>query len=147
MESAGSASNSRAKGNSPAGDSPGKKLRGDGAGARAELQNSAAVPMLPAMELADEPEKAALRGKDKERNAYKVLSLELFVTLSSKNGCGSPWAKSHSAWSAMRRGNPVKVPPLLSCASGAGNPHPTAHLLKPALQTVLLNRAAPLLYS
>lgn len=78
MESGGggsSAGNCQARGSPPAGNSQGKKLRGDGAVAGAEQQNSAAVPMLSAMELADEPEKAAPRGKDKEPNAYKVLSL------------------------------------------------------------------------
>lgn len=64
---------SPAKGKPPAGSGQEKALRADGA----ELQNSAAVPMLAAMEVADETEKAAAapRGKDKERNAYKVLSL------------------------------------------------------------------------
>uniref|UniRef100_A0ACB8GBS0 Uncharacterized protein n=1 Tax=Sphaerodactylus townsendi TaxID=933632 RepID=A0ACB8GBS0_9SAUR len=75
MENSDGASNSQAKGNPPAGHSQGKTLRSDGAAAGAELQNSVAVPMLSAMEVAEEPEKAVPRGKDKEPHTYKVLSL------------------------------------------------------------------------
>ncbi|CAI5770115.1 pyrophosphatase phosphodiesterase family member 1 [Podarcis lilfordi] len=54
-----------------------------------EKKNSAAVPMLAAMEVADEPEKAAaLRAKVKEPNPYKVLSLVLCViVLTTILGC------------------------------------------------------------
>ncbi|XP_006127349.2 ectonucleotide pyrophosphatase/phosphodiesterase family member 1 [Pelodiscus sinensis] len=41
------------------------------------VEQQAAVPMIPAMELAQEPEKAAPRGGGKDTNTYKVLSLVL----------------------------------------------------------------------
>uniref|UniRef100_A0A8C6V2H9 Alkaline phosphodiesterase I n=1 Tax=Naja naja TaxID=35670 RepID=A0A8C6V2H9_NAJNA len=57
---------------------PGKSFLPDGA----EPQSSAAVPMLPALEVSEEPEKtataAALKGKNKDPS-YKVLSLVLCV--------------------------------------------------------------------
>lgn len=43
---------------------------------------AAAVPMLPALEVAEEPEKAA-GGRSKDPNTYKVLSL-----VSGGGGCG-----------------------------------------------------------
>lgn len=46
----------------------------DGIGAADGGPQAAAVPMLPAMEVAEEPEKAP-RSKSKDPNTYKVLSL------------------------------------------------------------------------
>lgn len=51
----------------------GPEERPDGLGAADGLQ-AAAVPMLPAMEVAEEPEKPP-GGKSKDPNTYKVLSL------------------------------------------------------------------------
>ncbi|XP_054831022.1 ectonucleotide pyrophosphatase/phosphodiesterase family member 1 [Eublepharis macularius] len=87
MESGG-VRNSQAKSSSPAENSQEKSFRGDRAVAGPERQNSAAVPMLSAMELAEEPEKATPRGKEKDPNAYKVLSLVLCViVLTTILGC------------------------------------------------------------
>lgn len=70
MESDG-VSKSQAKGAEPVGNCQEKNLRGDSAAP----PDAAAVPMLSSMEVADEPEKVAPRAKEKDRNAYKVLSL------------------------------------------------------------------------
>ncbi|XP_062980741.1 ectonucleotide pyrophosphatase/phosphodiesterase family member 1 [Elgaria multicarinata webbii] len=74
--------NSQAKGNCQE-----KSFRGGGGNNGTEQPNSAAVPMLPAMEVAEEPEKAAPRGKVKDPS-YKILSLVLCViVLTTILGC------------------------------------------------------------
>lgn len=67
----------------------------DGVAAADGGLQTAAVPMLPAMEVAEEPEKPP-GGKSKDPNTYKVLSLVR---------AGAPWGRAGGAGSHLAGGS------------------------------------------